>query len=145
MIYDTAADIRRVCSQISTMLVSKNASYGDSALSPTRIFSRADAIEAIKVRIDDKLSRLMRGNGEDFHEDTIDDLMGYLVLLKIARERKTAEGYAKAAMADALNASGVADEQIGRTVPLRTPSEGPSLETTREDCGNVDPMDHHDI
>jgi len=87
--------IRKVCNGISDMLVAKNQSYGDSAIHPIRIFSKADSIEAIKVRIDDKLSRLMRGNGEDFHEDTIDDLLGYLVLLKIARERARMEAVAK--------------------------------------------------
>ena len=88
----TAEAIRKVCDGIAAMLIRKNQSYGDSALNPTRIFSRADSVEAIKVRIDDKLSRLMRGNGDDFGEDTIDDLQGYLVLLKIAQERKRLQG-----------------------------------------------------
>lgn len=39
------------------MLLAKNAAYGNSALEPVRIFSKADPTEQIRVRIDDKLSR----------------------------------------------------------------------------------------
>ena len=67
------------------MLVAKNAAYGDSALDPVRVFSHADPVEQILVRIDDKLSRLARGSAAG--EDVEQDLMGYLILLRIARER----------------------------------------------------------
>lgn len=65
------------------MLVEKNAAYGDSALNPVRCFSKADAIEQLKVRIDDKLSRFMRGH-EYPGDDTVTDLIGYLLLLRMA-------------------------------------------------------------
>lgn len=65
------------------MLLAKNAAYGDSAMSPLRFFSKADPVEAILVRIDDKLSRIARGNGK-IEEDTVEDLIGYLVLLRVA-------------------------------------------------------------
>ena len=39
------------------------------------------------MRIDDKLSRIRNGNNS-FNEDTILDLIGYLVLLKIAEDNK---------------------------------------------------------
>ena len=68
------------------MLVEKNKSYGDSALNPVRIFSKSDPAEQLRVRIDDKLSRLMRGT-EYVGDNDIDDLIGYLVLLKIAKEQ----------------------------------------------------------
>lgn len=80
------ADVREVLGGILAMLLRKNAAYGDSALSPLRIFSRADLAEQLKVRIDDKLSRLARGSGEET-EDVERDLMGYLVLLRVARAR----------------------------------------------------------
>jgi len=67
------------------LLVSKNKKYGNSALEPKRIFSHADPVEQIKVRIDDKLSRMSAGTNDN--EDTIQDLMGYLVLLKIAEKQ----------------------------------------------------------
>lgn len=73
------------CDAIKEMLLEKNRAYGDSALNPVRVFSRADAAEQILVRLDDKLSRLARGS--DAGEDVVADLIGYLVLLRIARRR----------------------------------------------------------
>lgn len=80
-------DIIQICDDIKSMLLEKNEKYGDSALNPTRIMSKCDAVEQIKVRIDDKLSRLSQGNVDD-DEDVINDLIGYLVLLKIAQQRQ---------------------------------------------------------
>lgn len=73
-----------VTDAVLVMLTEKNESYGNSALDPVRIFSKADTVEQLKVRIDDKLSRLQRGN-DTFPEDTVMDLIGYLVLLLIAQ------------------------------------------------------------
>jgi len=42
----------------------------------------------LKVRIDDKLSRMIRGFSYE-NEDTILDLIGYLVLYSIALHRQT--------------------------------------------------------
>lgn len=75
------------------MLIEKNCVYGNSALAPVRVFSRASTVEQILVRIDDKLSRLARGSAAG--EDVEKDLLGYLVLLRIARkhaERETPRG-----------------------------------------------------
>ena len=75
--------VRNILGAIEEMLLSKNEKYGNSALDPVRIFSKADPAEQIKVRIDDKLSRIYTASDlED--EDVVDDLIGYLVLLKIA-------------------------------------------------------------
>ena len=79
----TQKAIGEVCDQIKNMLIEKNKSYGDSALDPIRIFSKSDTVEQIKVRIDDKLSRVSRGT-EFYGDNDIDDLIGYLVLLKIS-------------------------------------------------------------
>ena len=74
--------VKNLANGIADMLIEKNKSYGNSALKPVRIFSKADSIEQICVRIDDKLSRIK--NGCNFaNEDTINDLIGYLFLLKI--------------------------------------------------------------
>lgn len=83
---ETETSIQRVMSEIQDMLIAKNRAYGDSALEPVRIFSKTDTIEQIYVRIDDKLSRIKRGH-EYPGDDTISDLIGYLVLLLIAKER----------------------------------------------------------
>ena len=77
--------IIRQCLEIAEMLINKNISYGDSALSPIRIFSQADNQEQIKIRIDDKINRIKNGSGFAGDND-IDDLIGYLILLKIANK-----------------------------------------------------------
>jgi hypothetical protein len=88
--------ILKSCMDIAHMLIKKNIAYGNSALEPVRIFSRADAIEQLHVRIDDKLSRVMRGT-EYVGDNDIEDLIGYLVLLRIAKQKdlskKEAYGY----------------------------------------------------
>lgn len=82
----TAEKIAITCDEVKTVLLAKNAAYGDSATAPLRVFSRANAEEAILVRIDDKLSRIARGH-EFADEDTVLDLIGYLVLLRVQRMR----------------------------------------------------------
>lgn len=83
---ETELDITRVSAGILDMLIQKNRAYGDSALDPVRIFSKASPIEQLLVRIDDKLSRFSKGTDYPGDND-IDDLVGYLILLKIAKER----------------------------------------------------------
>jgi hypothetical protein len=72
-----------VCHEIAQLLIEKNISYGDSALSPSRIFAQSNNVEQLKVRIDDKLNRVKNNQGFAGDND-IDDLIGYLILLKIA-------------------------------------------------------------
>jgi hypothetical protein len=79
----TESAIVEECNKLIKLLIDKNRAYGNSALDPVRTFSKADNIEQLKVRIDDKLSRFMRGK-EYMGDNDIDDLMGYLILLKIA-------------------------------------------------------------
>lgn len=83
-IAQTQVDIAETCDSIKELLLEKNRKYGDSALNPVRVFSKSDSIEQIRVRIDDKLSRL-RNQQQDEDEDVINDLIGYLVLLKVAQ------------------------------------------------------------
>jgi hypothetical protein len=84
-------DICAVCDEIRELLLEKNRKYGDSALNPVRIFSKASTTEQLKVRLDDKLSRL-RNAQDDEDEDVVSDLIGYLILFKIAQlqNRRTA-------------------------------------------------------
>jgi len=79
----TEREISEVCDSIKELLIMKNRAYGNSALDPVRIFSKQDNKEQLRVRIDDKLSRMARGTSYEGDND-IDDLMGYLVLLKVA-------------------------------------------------------------
>ena len=80
-------DILSECVALAEMLIDKNVAYGDSALTPLTVFAHGlDAEAQILVRLDDKLSRLARGNAAG--EDTIKDLLGYLILLRLARQKK---------------------------------------------------------
>lgn len=72
-----------VLDSIRKMLLDKNRKYGNSALSPIRVFSKAEPLEQIAVRMDDKLSRIKSAQGDDL-EDAKLDLIGYLVLEAIA-------------------------------------------------------------
>ena len=79
--------ISTVCDDIKELLIHKNRKYGNSALEPNRIFSKCSATEQLLVRIDDKLNRIMKGAGLlATDEDVVNDLIGYLVLLKISME-----------------------------------------------------------
>lgn len=84
--FNTEGAIRAECDKLCEMLLAKNAAYGNSALEPLRIFSRASTEEQILVRLDDKLSRLARGSGKET-EDVVSDILGYLILLRVARAR----------------------------------------------------------
>ena len=78
--------ILNACLEVAQMLIEKNISYGNSALDPIRIFSTADSTEQLKVRIDDKLNRVKNNQGFAGDND-IDDLIGYLLLYKIAKAK----------------------------------------------------------
>lgn len=80
--------IRQVCGEVCGLLVEKNRKYGNAALEPLHIFSRASADEQIRARIDDKLSRMMNRQ-DDEDEDVELDLIGYLVLLRCCRKMRS--------------------------------------------------------
>ena len=87
--------ISGVCDDIKELLINKNRKYGNSALKPCRVFSKASAVEQLLVRIDDKLNRIMQGAGLLANdEDVVNDLIGYLILLKIGmNDEKNKEVY----------------------------------------------------
>ena len=69
---------------LGELLKDKNRKYGNSAIEPVRIFSKADPMAQIDVRIDDKLSRIRSAQADD-SEDAELDLLGYLLLKRVAR------------------------------------------------------------
>lgn len=99
--------IKQKCKEIESLLLEKNKAYGDSALIPANIFSHLTAVEAIKIRIDDKLKRIENKGINDTTEDTLMDLSGYLILLMIAKDNES------------------------NNIPERKISEGSSSHTTR--------------
>lgn len=77
--------ILATCVDLAYFLAQKNISYGDSAINPVRVFSKAPPQEQILVRMDDKLNRLLKG--VDYaDEDTLKDLLGYLLLYFVAKD-----------------------------------------------------------
>ena len=76
--------LNNVVDKIVGLLKSKNEAYGNTALNPTNIFSKLNATAAICARIDDKLARISNKGIHDETEDTVDDLIGYLLLLKMS-------------------------------------------------------------
>lgn len=83
MSYVVQRMIEEECDKLAYGLIVKNRAYGNSALDPVRVFSHAEVDEQIRVRLDDKLSRLARGEADD-DEDTVKDLTGYLILLRVS-------------------------------------------------------------
>jgi hypothetical protein len=80
-----AFDILKVCLALAAFLMQKNRAYGNSAIEPIRAMSKADPAEQIRVRMDDKLSRMIRG--EAAGEDAVKDFVGYWVLLEVLKGR----------------------------------------------------------
>ena len=79
-----AIQVEEVLDSIEKMLIEKNRKYGNSALEPLGVFSQLSAKEGLLIRIDDKLKRIKNGSLEKDDEDVVNDLIGYLVLLKIS-------------------------------------------------------------
>lgn len=86
------------CMGIAEMLIGKNRKYGNSAIEPVRCFSKAGPVEQINVRLDDKISRLMSAQPDDT-EDVELDLVGYIVLKRIAQNREKEDAVRRAAKA----------------------------------------------
>lgn len=86
-IYKFDWQLEKTVERIVKLLKEKNKAYGDTALNPSNIFSKLNSTEAICARIDDKLARIKNKGINDKTEDTVDDLIGYLLLLKMSMEK----------------------------------------------------------
>tara|TARA_R110002050_G_scaffold182172_1_gene315616 strand:+ start:41 stop:370 length:330 start_codon:yes stop_codon:yes gene_type:complete len=75
--------IKEVGREIIMLLIEKNKAYGDTASKPPKIFSKLSPKEGILARIDDKLSRIKTVGLNDKTEDTMLDLIGYLILYRV--------------------------------------------------------------
>jgi len=78
--------IKKYTNKIQEMLISKNKAYGSSALEPLNVFSKGRPSDSLCARIDDKLARIKNVGISDKTEDTVFDLIGYLILLMISLE-----------------------------------------------------------
>ena len=76
--------LAQVYDKMKSLSLYKNEKYGDSALNPRNIFSKLNSDEQIRVRLDDKLSRIM--NSSELRKNDLSDVIGYCVLLCIAHD-----------------------------------------------------------
>tara|TARA_B100001287_G_C22539035_1_gene461201 strand:+ start:134 stop:565 length:432 start_codon:yes stop_codon:yes gene_type:complete len=134
----TETKISEICDDIKELLIFKNRKYGNSALKPCRVFSKSSAVEQLLVRIDDKLNRIMQGAGllaKD--EDVLNDLIGYLVLLKIGmseEENKETLEIARNIYGDGIKADAEPDLFQGGFKSITIPSTIPDyLKNSQED------------
>ena len=80
-------DLDTLLTNIGNLLKSKNEAYGNTSLNPPKIFSKLDSTEAICARIDDKIMRIKNKGLVSATEDTVTDLIGYLLLLKMSMKK----------------------------------------------------------
>jgi len=71
------------CSEIEQLLVRKNIAYNNSLHTEPPLFP-IDTITGIQARINDKLNRIKQVGLTDETEDSVLDLIGYLIHLRIA-------------------------------------------------------------
>ena len=83
---DTQNKIKNLCDKISEILIYKNKMYGNSILEPKQIFFKGGYMENILMRLDDKIGRIANtGKGNSIRTNDIVDIIGYLILLLIAK------------------------------------------------------------
>jgi len=85
--------IEEMCESMKDLLIQKNRDYGDSATNPSNVFSSGSPVDSLCARIDDKLMRIQNKGINDKTEDTVSDLIGYLILLKVALHKEKHEEY----------------------------------------------------
>lgn len=96
--------IEEICESMKNLLLEKNRNYGDSATNPSNVFSSGSAKDSICARIDDKLMRIQNKGINDKTEDTVSDLIGYLILLKVAQYKEKNEEFEE--MAESIRLGG---------------------------------------
>ena len=82
----TEETIAQVMDELKEMFIDKNLAYGDSLQNGLNVFSK-DPVSGILGRLDDKLNRIKAVGINEDTEDTIADLIGYLVHLKIKMKK----------------------------------------------------------
>lgn len=107
----TQDKIKAVGKEVIDLLIEKNESYGDSALDPANVFANGSAVDNLCARIDDKLMRIKNQGFRGYGEDNVKDLIGYLILLKIAVEDENDEPHLREWQETILTAEGIEYKQ----------------------------------
>ena len=80
--------LHSVISDFEKFIIEKNEGYGNSAFQPINVMAKIDPEDAINVRMDDKLNKII--NGKDLvQEDSLKNLVGYWFLREVGRRAKT--------------------------------------------------------
>ena len=77
----TQQKIELLFDNFKEFLKEKNKRYGDSALNGEHIFCNLDANHQIRIRLDDKLSRIKCAS--ELRKNDVCDVFGYVALLMI--------------------------------------------------------------
>jgi hypothetical protein len=73
------------CNRIKDLLVRKNTDYNNSLYAKAPLFE-IDPKIGLMARINDKLNRIKQVGLDDNTEDSLDDLIGYLIHLRISHK-----------------------------------------------------------
>lgn len=73
--------------RLKQFVIKKNNDYGNSLHNPIGVFQK-NKLEGLLGRLDDKLGRIKTVGITDTTEDTVDDLIGYLIHLNIMIKEK---------------------------------------------------------
>jgi hypothetical protein len=80
----TQRKVRQITDAMKDLLLYKNQKYGDSAISPKKIFYKGDNTNSILIRLDDKLGRVMSNTEDKPRVNDVADIIGYCTLLLIS-------------------------------------------------------------
>jgi len=79
--------IRKHMIEYGNFLIKKNRAYGNSAFEAINIYSKGSALDLMKLRMDDKLKKMLKGSDlTDEKEDAAKDFCGYWHLMEILKE-----------------------------------------------------------
>jgi hypothetical protein len=71
-----------ILNSLENVLIEKNKKYGNAALAPIKMFYNGDASTSIRIRLDDKISRIK--NSDTLRKNDMFDILGYVILLGIS-------------------------------------------------------------
>ena len=80
----TQQKIKDILSGMTDLILYKNRKYGDSAISPKKIFYKGDSTNSILIRLDDKIGRVMSNTEEKPRVNDVADIIGYCTLLLVS-------------------------------------------------------------
>ena len=80
----TQRKIREITDAMKDLLLYKNNKYGDSAISPKKVFYKGDSTNSILIRLDDKIGRVMANTEDKPRVNDVCDIIGYCTLLLIS-------------------------------------------------------------